>query len=424
MPPHTQAEKIQLDIALATPILLAEKRQSAYLRVGLTGFHLPTTKEPLVPVNLALVIDKSSSMQGEKIYQAKRAAMTTVSRLRPTDMIALIAYDHQAKILLPATKAQDRETIMKAIQTLSAGGQTALFDGIEKGANEIRKCWQRHQINRMILVSDGLANVGPNSPNELGQLGHLLSQENIAITTIGLGLDYHEDLMMQLSQQSDGNHAFVENASDITHIFEQEFTEIAAVVAQEVNVTLICTENVHPLRVLGREAKINGQTVSVQLNQLYSEQEKYILLELEILPMPKHQTQILAGVAIVYRNLKSHTSQRLSDKITATFTDSPQQVAQNTNAIVMTAVAEQLAVEKNKLALQLRDQGHIKEAQELLLDNANFLAEEAAKYQANSLEKLKTFNLENAHHLDANHWVKQRKSMRQEQFRFKNQQKY
>lgn len=430
MTQHTQAEEkvpaeIQFDIALATPVLLAKKkRQTVYLRIGLTGFHLPAQKEPLVPLNVALVLDKSSSMMGVKMFQAKKAATAAVARLRPTDMIAIVAYAHQGNVLLPTTKAEDPEMINSIIQTLRGKGQTALFDGLEKGAKEIRKSWQRHQINRIILVSDGIANVGPDSPGEVGEFGRVLSEENIAVTTIGLGLDYGEDLMMQLSQKSDGNHAFVENITDITRVFEQEFTEMASVVAQEVNVTLICTENTRPIRVLGREAKIEGQTVLVKLNQLCSEQEKYILLELEVSPIPDQQEQTIAGVAVVYRNLKTRHSERLSEKVTVTFTNSKQQVAENTNAVVMTAVAEQLAVEKNKLALQARDQGKIQEAKQLLLENATFLAEAAAKYGAKSLEKLKTLNLEDANNLDEYYWVRQRKSMRQEQFRVNNQQKY
>jgi Ca-activated chloride channel family protein len=426
MTQHIQSEdEIQFEIALATPILLArKKRQTVYLRIGLTGFHLDTQTEPLVPLNVALVLDKSSSMQGIKMFQAKKAAMTAVTRLRPTDMIAIVTYAHQGNVLLPSTQAKDLEMINSIIQTIRGNGQTALFDGLEKGAKEIRKSWQRHQINRIILVSDGIANVGPNSPSEVGEFGRILGEENIAVTTIGLGLDYGEDLMMQLSQQSDGNHAFVENVTDITRVFEQEFTDMASIVAQEVNVSLICTENVFPVKVLGREAKIEGQMLLVKLNQLYSEQEKYILVELEVSPVPNQREQTIAGVAVVYRNLKTHRSERLSDKITVTFTHSKQQVAENTNTMVMTAVAEQLAVEKNKLALQARDLGQIQEAKQLLLENANFLAEEAAKYGADSLEKLKTLNLEDANHLEEDYWVRQRKSMRQEQFRFKNQQKY
>ena len=90
----------------------------------------------------------------------------------------------------------------------------------------------------------------------------------------------------------------------------------------------------------------------------------------------------------------------------------------------MTALTEQLAVEKNKRAVELRDQGFVEEAQKVLLDNATHLAEEAAKYDSKFLEKLSDMNRDDAKNLDDKNWKKQRKSMRQQQYKLKKQQKY
>jgi Ca-activated chloride channel family protein len=415
-----QADQIQLNAALSTPVMLADKKQTVYLRVGLTGLRLK--KQKVAPINVALVIDKSGSMQGEKIRRAKDAAIMAVERLRKDDIISVVTYDHHADILLPATKASDPKRIISAINKLSAGGQTALYDGIEKGAKEVRKFLDRKRVNRIVLVSDGLANVGPSTPKELGTLGASLSEENIAVTTIGLGLGYNEDLMSQLAEKSDGNHAFAENATDLVRFFDHEFGDIFSVVVQEVNVTIIGVEGVRPIRVLGREAKIQDQQVSVKLNQLYGGQEKYVLLELEV--PPANQERVIAGVAVVYRNLGADSSERLSSMVTATFTDSPQLVEEKTNAAVMIAVAEQLAVEKNEHAVKLRDEGKIYEARKILLDNAKFLAEEAAKYESKSLEELSNTNRIDAQNLDKRRWNRQRKLMRGEQYRSKKQQNY
>lgn len=126
---------------------------------------------------------------------------------------------------------------------------------------------------------------------------------------------------------------------------------------QEVAVTIIGIEGVRPIRVLGREVEIQGDKVSVRLNQLYSEQEKYILLELEIPSKPAIQQQIIASVAVVYRHLGAQITGRLSQQIVATFTHFRQSVKAETQ--VMTAVMEQLAVIQNKRAVQLRDAGYL-----------------------------------------------------------------
>src|SRR5690606_9640008 len=108
------------------------------------------------------------------------------------------------EVLVPATKVSDRATIDRGIQRLRAGGMTALFAGVVKGATEVRKFLSRDRVNRVILLSDGAANVGPASAGELGRLGTTLRKEGIAVTTVGLGLGYNEDLMVQLAQGSGG----------------------------------------------------------------------------------------------------------------------------------------------------------------------------------------------------------------------------
>jgi Ca-activated chloride channel family protein len=422
MPVTVQADQIQLDAALSTSVMLANKKQTVFLRVGLTGLRLE--KQKVAPINVALVIDKSGSMQGEKLRRAKDAAIMAIERLRKDDIISIVTYDHQANILLPATKATDQKLIKNAINQLRAGGQTALYDGVEKGLKEVRKFLDRKRVNRIIIVSDGFANIGPSTPKELGSLAASLSKENIVITTIGLGLGYNEDLMTQLTVKSDGNHAFAENATDMISFFDHEFGDIFSVVAQEVNVTIIGVEGVRPIRVVGREAEIQAQQVSVKLNQLYGGQEKYVLLELEIPPTQVNQKRVIVGVAVVYRNLGADSSERLSSIVSATFTDSPQRVEEETNTAVMTAAVEQLAVKKNELAVKLRDKGKTKEARKILLDNAKFLAEEAAKYESESLEKLGHVNRIDADNLDEKSWKRQRKLMRGHQHRSKSQQKY
>jgi Ca-activated chloride channel family protein len=417
-----QADQIQLNTALSTPVMLADQTQTLYLRIGLIGFCIE--KENVAPINIALVIDQSGSMRGEKIRRAKDAAIMAIERLRQDDIIAIVTYNHSAEILLSANKAQDKEMLKAAINQLISGGQTALYDGLEKAAKEVRKFLEKNRINRIVIVSDGLANVGPSTPEELGALGASLGKENITVTTIGLGLGYNEDLMTQLSEKSDGNHAFAETPDELTHFFDHEFGDILSVVSQEVDVAIIGVDGVRPIRVLGREAQIQGEQILVKLNQLYSQQEKYVLVELEVPPIKASQERMIAGVAVIYRNMDTDIMERFSSMITATFTESPQQVEKNTNTVVMTAAAEQLAVEKNKLAVELRDKGKIKEAQRVLLDNAHFLAEEAAKYDSKSLEKLKDINLDDAENLEEENWVKQRKSMRRQQYKWQNQQTY
>ena len=120
------AEQIKLNAALAKPTMLAGEKALNYLKVKLTGFELPkASMRP--PVNIALVLDRSGSMKGEKIQQAKRAALVAVDRLRDDDIVSVVTYDTNVRVLVPATRASDRDSIRQAIEGIQADGNTALF---------------------------------------------------------------------------------------------------------------------------------------------------------------------------------------------------------------------------------------------------------------------------------------------------------
>ncbi len=412
---RSEVTTVQLYTALSTPVMLANQTQMTYLKIGLIGTSDPLPK--MAPINLALIIDKSNSMRGVKIQQAKAAARKVVEQLRDEDTIALISYDHHVEVLLPATKASEKAAIYAAIDQLTAGGNTAMFSGLERGAKEIRKFSSPERINRIFLVSDGHANVGPSSLDELGILATELGKEGIAVTTIGLGLDYHEDLMTRLAKNSNGNHLFAEHPTDLVTLFDQEFGDLLLVVAQQITVTIHSTQNSRPLRVLGKEATIQGTQVVVKLNQLYRNQEKQVLLQLEVPPIAASEPRTLANITVTYHNVGTGTTDQLSSAVSATFTTTPRWIETHTQPTVMAAVAEQIALEKNKLALTLRDTGRVEEAREALLENAVFLKEQAAKYESTSLEKLKDLNITDAQNLEKADWKRQRKVMRVEQYR-------
>ena len=417
------AERVKLDVSLGTPVMLADKKDTGYLKVGLTGFELGGDSKR-TPVNVSIVLDRSGSMQGEKIRKAKEAAVMAVNRLSQDDILSIVAYDDTVGVLLPATKVTDKSEIRAAIGKIEAGDSTALFAGVSKGAKEVHKFLDENRVNRVILLSDGLANVGPSSPSELGDLGASLIKDGISVTTIGLGLGFNEDLMTQLAMKSDGNHAFVENAADLTKIFDQEFGDVLSVVAQEVTIRIECLGGIRPVRVLGREADISGQTVTASLNQLYSNQEKYVILEVEVPAGSAGSSLDVAQVEVTYANMATKSTDHLSNRALVRFTDSPTVVDSETNKEVMVPVVRQIANETNQAALVLRDKGQVEEARRFLWNNSVMLKESGEKYGSQVLLEDKAENELDAANLDAGSWGSQRKEMRERQFKVQRQQKY
>jgi Ca-activated chloride channel family protein len=411
--PTAMARQVSLTASLDTPVLLGDGAQTAYMRVALKGFELADKERP--PINLAIVLDRSGSMQGDKIVEAKRAAILALDFLTPDDILSIVTYDSGVNVLVPATKVTDPEYIANKIRSISVGGNTALFAGVSKGAAELRKFLDPKRVNRVILLSDGLANVGPSTPEDLGTLGAGLSKEGIAVTTIGLGLGYNETLMTRLAEQSDGNHFFAEAASDLNRVYLTELGELTSVIAQAVDVTIHFPEGVKPLRVLGRDAVVGAHSVTGHLNQLYARQTKYFLIEVSLPAGEIGKSFEVGKVAVTYDNLVTHVRDRLESQVLARHAAKLEEVEAARDKKVSGSVVRQQATLKNKEAMRLRDVGKIDEAKGLLMENAQFLKSSADRFNNPHLAEEAMRNEDDASNLDEDSWGKKRKEMESNQ---------
>lgn len=361
--------KITIKSELASPVVLENAQDRNYLKISLTGFPLDLQKRS--PINLALVIDRSTSMSGDRIQKARDAAIMTVNMLNSDDTLSVVTYDSSAEVIIPATKVKDKEQLIAIInKNINPRGMTALFAGVSKGLNQVEKHLDKEQINRIILLSDGQANVGPTSIKELSDLAKIAAKKGITISTIGIGEGYNEDLMTAIAGYSDGNHAFVANTADLEKIFSKEFKDVMSVVAQDVEVIIKTANGVKPVRLLGRDGEIKGNTISVKLNQLYSNQEKYILLEVVPAKGSADQQKDLAEVQVRYDNLSTKKQENHDEKIIVRYSKSPEAVKEaQIDEIVVDSAIQQAAIESER-AILLMDQGKIEEAKAVLQRNA------------------------------------------------------
>jgi Ca-activated chloride channel family protein len=235
-------------------------------------------------------------------------------------------------------------------------------------------------VSRLILLSDGLANVGPSSTEDLGRLGASLRKERIAVTTIGMGTDYNEDLMAKVARESDGNTYFVENSSDLARIFSAELGDVLSVVAREVKITIDCAGDVKPLRVIGRDGRIDGRRVELGLNQLYGGQEKYILVEVEVPATAEGKKRELATARCEYENLITQAPCKASARAEVAFSRSEDKVKKSSNTLVQKEVYYNYAAAAR--------------GQAILLNDANRPAEAAATLKSNAVQ-LRTWGLAN-----------------------------
>jgi len=433
--PPAAAAAIKLDAELGQSVLPTKNAGQVYLRLSLKSLAA-ANRNRRTPVNVAIVIDRSGSMNGPRIGAAKEGARVALDRLSSDDTLALVAYNHDVDVLSPAAPlGSSHARLKRAINSLRSGGTTALHAGVKEGGRQIEAFLSDNNVNRVVLLSDGLANVGPSSPRDLARLGRKLASKGISVSTIGLGLDYNEDLMQRLAAASDGNHVFVERPSDLAEVFDREFGDALSVSARDITIIIECKLGFKPTRILGRDGEIDGNRIKVKLNQLQAENERYVVVELAAPDNHSEGDADIADISVEYLDLdKDGAPARIKAQPKVRFSANEKEVDDSLNKTVMSQVTEQVATEQSEKAVELRDKGDITGARKLLNDNAAYIKRSYEQYGSGAsaaptaaigaLNELEKKNLEAAQKLDADSWARTRKSMRHDQHKSKVQQSY
>ena len=359
-------------VEMDNSVVYAGSSQRAVVKVTLDA-PKALRKETRPPVNLTIVLDRSGSMSGSKIEKACDAAIAALRRLGPEDMFSLVTYDHEVKTVVPSQSAANSEWIEGQIRSIRSGGNTALFAGVSQGASETRKHLDGRYVNRILLLSDGLANVGPSSPAELGRLGTALSKEGISVTTIGVGTDYNEDLMALMAQNSDGNNYFVESSVDLPRIFNAELGDVLSVVASKVTIEVKFPKDVRPLRIIGRDGRVGEDHVELSLNQLYGGQEKYALIEVELPAGTEGEERKVADARCSYQDMIENRQASSEGNASVRFTGSKEEVAVGWNIDVNNSVYLNGKADAQDQAIYYADNADYDKAAEVLFINAEKL---------------------------------------------------
>jgi Ca-activated chloride channel family protein len=293
-----------------------------------------------------------------------------VNRLDGNDVAAVVIFDNTVDVLVAARAVTDPAHFTSLIRSVGVRGSTAIYDGVTVGASEVRKHKDARRLNRVVLLSDGLANVGPSRPEAFAALGRALLAEGISVSTIGLGRDYNEDLMLQLARASDGNHAFAGAPGDLIQIFNKEFDDVLASCAQTVSIDVDLKPGVRVVRALSRDGSIDGRRAKLQLAQIYAATEHYVLLELEFDGAAAGAAQDFGRVRVAYTVPETGAQRSIETAIGGRFSGSKEEATASLDRAVQEAVIEQTTRARAQAAILLRDQGKYEEAARLFRENA------------------------------------------------------
>ncbi|MBZ4421571.1 VWA domain-containing protein [Myxococcus sp. RHSTA-1-4] len=236
-----------------------------------------------VPVNLALVLDRSGSMAGKKLADAKRAALELVHRLTPEDRLAFIDYGTDVNVL-PSRQVTEavRAELLLAINNLRDEGSTHLSGGLTEAARALRPHLREYRVSRAILLSDGQPTMGMVLEADLLRLARSLRDEGITVSALGVGQDFQESLMRGMAEQGGGFSGFIDDSARLAEVFSRELDQAAGTVARRVELELVLSDAVQAVEVMGVPSTREGNTVKVPLYDLAGDQSVRVVAKLTL----------------------------------------------------------------------------------------------------------------------------------------------
>ena len=201
-------------------------------------------------LNLSIVLDRSGSMEGEKMVRAREAAMFCVDQMLPTDRLSVVTFDDHIEVLFPSEPVTNKQSMKDLISRVTARGSTALHEAWVRGGLTVSERMLDQGINRVVLITDGLANVGITNTDEIVTQAMGLYQRGVSTSTIGIGADFNEDLLMPMAQSGGGNAWHVVEPDDMQRIFQVELEGLIAQFAHTVSLSLIPADGVRVVDLL------------------------------------------------------------------------------------------------------------------------------------------------------------------------------
>ena len=260
---------------------LAVAQQGFIVRALLKLEGKAPTPDNRIPLNLSIVLDRSGSMAGDKLAAARDAAALLVQRLHPDDTVSVVAYDDEVTTVAEPATGAAQAGLTTQIKAIQPGGSTNLSGGWLRARELVARGKREGGVNRVVLLTDGLANVGITAPDQLLGLCRTACDAGITTTTIGFGADYDEKLLRGMADAGGANMWYIERADQAADVFAEELEGLLTLCAQTVSVeirptdavTLTAVRHQYPLGSLGNGA------ARLEIGDVYAREPKSVLAE-------------------------------------------------------------------------------------------------------------------------------------------------
>ncbi|CAN5230374.1 hypothetical protein BH09MYX1_BH09MYX1_12240 [soil metagenome] len=381
-PSHFQWQgTLAIDARLGHDSIAKDGTGETYLMATLTAGD---AKNVAPPLNLALVIDKSGSMKGDRIARAIEGAAGIVDRLREGDTVTVVAFDTKADVVVAPTeiKASNRAAVTSKIRAIALGGDTCVSCGLETAMDALQAASvSGPHTSRMILLSDGVTNNGIKDIPGLRAMAGKMRDNGFTISTIGVDVDFDEKVMAAIANEANGKHYFVSDVASLPNVFAQELDSLLATVANDVEVELdlapgVVVDQVFD-RTFRREVDGSGVKIFVPMGTFAGKQEKTLLLKLRV-PADALGDVKVADMHVVYKDKEAGIDGNVAGVLSVSVV-APELAQKDMDPFVATRVDKSLTASTLTEANALFEQGRVDEAREKLRGRSAALHASAAE---------------------------------------------
>ena len=272
--------------------------------LNLTAARLPVLgSDPLPATDLVVVLDRSGSMQGQKLNNARQAVVQLLDQLGAEDRLSLVTYANGVQTLWPLLpmNAANHRRLITAVNQVDAGGGTNLGGGLSRGIDLLMRTADGARQRKLMLISDGLANQGITDPIALGRMASAAVENRFSISTVGVGLDFNEMLMTAIADQGAGHYHFLEDPQAFAQVFETEFQATRHVALANVEIRIPMEPGVRVVGAGGYPIRHDDDAAIIHPGNLLSGQSRNLYLTLEV-PTTEEKEVVMGRVQVRYQH--------------------------------------------------------------------------------------------------------------------------
>jgi Ca-activated chloride channel family protein len=321
----TAGQTLMLEGRLGHARLLADRENESFLFVNVSAEQAAAAAASR-PLNLAVVLDRSGSMKGQALENARAAASGMVQRLREGDVVSVVAYNSTTQIVVPPTTIDisSRERVITALSGITAQGDTCISCGIDAGVELLRQ--RSGMVDRLLLLSDGEATTGVRDVEGFRRIAAGVRRFGAAISSIGVDVDYNERIMAAVAQESNGRHYFVERPAELQRIFDDELASLVKTIGKGAELAVDLGPGVEVEQVLDRTFRREGNRLIVPLGDFAAGEQKTLLAKLRI-PRGASGVRPVAGVKLSYDDLQNSRRGECEGKLSVALTSDANQIS-------------------------------------------------------------------------------------------------